>query len=533
MKNYIRDVIDRYIKHDYPEEVNQDFRTWLTDEERADEKEHELNKLWEATEAVTTPGYRDSLERMHELTGIGSRRRIYSLRTRLVVWRVAAALLITVSSISIYLALQNRQAPDLLQAYIPTAETRNITLPDGTQVLINSQSTLLYPQQFKGDTRCVYLVGEAGFKVKRDEEHPFIVKSSDFQVTALGTEFNVTAYPDEEEVTATLISGKVLVEYNNQQGQEILKPNEQLAYNKRTRSGNVLHPDMQDVTAWQRGEIVFRSMTLEEIFTRLERKYPYTFVYSFRSLKEDRFNLTFGQNASMEEVMGALSEQYQKDNEGVKVTYDPTGSGTGIEEAKNGNTDIGLASRALKDDEKDGLEQKVIALDGISVIVNAKNGVKDLTTQQVADIFSGKITDWSQVGGKSGKISCIGRESGSGTRDGFESATGTEDKCKLEQELTSTGAVISAVGSNEKAIGYASFSAVEGQDKIQGIKINGVTCTEDTIKDGSYKLQRPFCFITKKDGKLSEEAQKVYDFATSKDAADLIRNAGAVPVSES
>ena len=184
---------------------------------------------------------------------------------------------------------------------------RNITLPDGTQVLINSQSTLLYPQQFKGDTRCVYLVGEASFKVKRDEEHPFIVKSSDFQVTALGTEFNVTAYPDEEEVTATLISGKVLVEYNNQQGQEILKPNEQLAYNKRTRSGNVLHPDMQDVTAWQRGEIVFRSMTLEEIFTRLERKYPYTFVYSFRSLKEDRFNLTFGQNASMEEVMDIIA----------------------------------------------------------------------------------------------------------------------------------------------------------------------------------------------------------------------------------
>ena len=281
MKNYICDVIDRYIKHDYPEEVNQDFRTWLTDEERADEKEHELNKLWEATEAVTTPGYRDSLERMHELTGIGSRRRIYSLRTRLVVWRVAAALLITVSSISIYLALQNRQAPDLLQAYIPTAETRNITLPDGTQVLINSQSTLLYPQQFTGDTRCVYLVGEANFKVKRDEEHPFIVKSSDFQVTALGTEFNVTAYPDEDEVTATLISGKVLVEYNGQKNQEVLNPNEQLAYNKRTRSGNVVRPDMQDITAWQRGEIVFRSMTLEEIFTRLERKYRIQLVYIF------------------------------------------------------------------------------------------------------------------------------------------------------------------------------------------------------------------------------------------------------------
>ena len=143
------------------------------------------------------------------------------------------------------------------------------------------------------------------------------------------------------------------------------------------------------------------------------------------SSKEKSATVSTNGSTSMEEVMGALSEQYQKDNEGVKVTYDPTGSGTGIEEAKNGNTDIGLASRALKDDEKDGLEQKVVALDGISVIVNAKNGVKDLTTQQVADIFSGKITDWSQVGGKAGKISCIGRESGSGTRDGFEGATGT------------------------------------------------------------------------------------------------------------
>lgn len=307
MKNYIRDVIDRYIKHDYPEEVNQDFREWLTDEAHTDEKELELNELWEATESKTVPGYQRSLQRMYDFTGIGTRRRIKTLHSRLMIWKIAASLLIAVSSVSIYLAMQNRQAPDLLQAYIPTAEMRNITLPDGTQVMINSQSTLLYPQQFTGDTRCVFLVGEAAFKVKRDEKHPFIVKSSDFQVTALGTEFNVTAYPNEEEVTATLISGKVLVEYDGQQKQEILAPNEQLAYNKRTRSGNVLHPDMHDVTAWQRGEIVFRSMTLEEIFTRLERKYPYTFVYSFRSLKADRFNLSFSQNASMEEVMDIIA----------------------------------------------------------------------------------------------------------------------------------------------------------------------------------------------------------------------------------
>ncbi len=307
MKNYIHDIIDRYIKHDYPKEVDRDFRVWLTDQEHADEKENQLNKLWESTESVTTPGYDRSLERMHEFTGMRARRKMHVLRSHLIIWRVAATLLIALSSVSIYLALQNRQAPDLLQAYIPTAEIRNITLPDGTQVMINSQSTLLYPQQFTGDTRCVYLVGEADFKVKRDEKHPFIVKTSDFQVTALGTEFNVTAYPNEEEVTATLISGSVLVEYNNRQEQKILEPNEQLAYNKSTCSGNVLRPDMQDVTAWQRGETVFRSMTMEEIFTRLERKYPYTFVYSFRSLKKDRFNLSFDPNASIEEIMDIIA----------------------------------------------------------------------------------------------------------------------------------------------------------------------------------------------------------------------------------
>ena len=306
MKNYICDVIDRYIKHDYPEEVNQDFRTWLTDEERADEKEHELNKLWEATEAVTTPGYRDSLERMHELTGIGSRRRIYSLRTRLVVWRVAAALLITVSSISIYLALQNRQAPDLLQAYIPTAETRNITLPDGTQVLINSQSTLLYPQQFTGDTRCVYLVGEANFKVKPDKKHPFIVKSDDFQVTALGTEFNVSAYPENQEISTALLSGSVLVEWGNLTQRTVLQPDEQLTYDKENRQFRVVHPDMADVTAWQRGELVFNEMTVEDIIRVLERKYNYTFVYSLNQLKKDRLSFRFKDKAPLAEVMDII-----------------------------------------------------------------------------------------------------------------------------------------------------------------------------------------------------------------------------------
>lgn len=307
MKNYILEVINRYIQHDYPDDIDREFRAWLTDEEHAAEKEHVLDDLWETTESETTPNYLHSLERMRDLTGIRIRRRVRNLHIRLMLWKVAAVLLISVSCISTYLALQNRPTPDLLQAYIPTAETRDFTLPDGTQIMMNSQSTLLYPQQFTGDTRCVYLVGEASFKVAKDEEHPFVVKTSDCLVTALGTEFNVTAYPDEDEFMATLISGKVRVEYNNRTQQIILNPNEQMTYKRSTHSACTLYPVMEDVTAWQRGEIVLRSMTLEDIFTMLERKLPYKFVYSYRSLKEDRFNFSFRPNASLEEVMDIIS----------------------------------------------------------------------------------------------------------------------------------------------------------------------------------------------------------------------------------
>ena len=162
--------------------------------------------------------------------------------------------------------------------------------------------------------------------------------------------------------------------------------------------------------------------------------------------------------------------------------------------------------------------------------MNEKCGVEDLTLEQVSDIFTGKITNWKEVGGSDLEISCIGRENGSGTRDGFESITGTEDACKLAQELTSTGAVLTAVASSENAIGYASLSAVEGQDGIKAVTIDGVACSEDTVLDGTYKIQRPFNLIVKEDAELSAQAQAFVDFATSSDANDLIREAGAVPL---
>ena len=232
-------------------------------------------------------------------------------------------------------------------------------------------------------------------------------------------------------------------------------------------------------------------------------------------------------STSMEKVIGALSEQFMADNSGVSVTYDPTGSGAGIEAASNGSADIGLASRALKDEEKaGGLTETVVALDGIAVIVNAGSKVEDLSVEQIAKIFTGEITDWSEVGGEAGKISCIGREAGSGTRDGFESITGTEGNCQYRQELTSTGDVITTVSQNPDAIGYASLAALK--DTVKALKVDGVEPTEATVKDGSYVIQRPFVLVTVEGKALSETAQKFFDYVTSPEAADVIAKAGAV-----
>ena len=209
-------------------------------------------------------------------------------------------------------------------------------------------------------------------------------------------------------------------------------------------------------------------------------------------------------STSMESVIGILSEQFMADNPDVTVTYDPTGSGTGIEAASSGSADIGLSSRALKDEETAaGLEGTTVALDGIAIIVNAENPVEDLSVEQIAGLFTGATADWSEVGGDAGSVAAIGREAGSGTRDGFESITGTEDTCVLSQELTSTGAVIEAVKSNPSAIGYASLSAVEGQEGIKAITVGGVACTEENVQNGSYEIQRPFVMVTNSATELS------------------------------
>ena len=241
-------------------------------------------------------------------------------------------------------------------------------------------------------------------------------------------------------------------------------------------------------------------------------------------------NVATGGSTSMKNVIAALTEGFAEIEPDVTISYDPTGSGAGITGATDKTLDIGLSSRALKDDEKNDVDGTIVALDGIAIIVNKDSKVADLTVEQLKKMFTGEITNWKDVGGDDGEIVLVGREAGSGTRDGFESIVDVKDSCKYAQELTATGAVISAVEANPLAIGYASLSAVG--DTVAMVTVEGVECSEDTVKDGSYKIQRPFVFVTNKSVTLSEQAQAFVDFATSKDAADLIRTAGAVPVNE-
>ena len=234
-------------------------------------------------------------------------------------------------------------------------------------------------------------------------------------------------------------------------------------------------------------------------------------------------------STSMEKVIGALGEFFMEANKDVTFTYNPTGSGSGITAVSEGRCDIGLSSRALKDEEKvGGLKETVLALDGIAIIVNPATPVNDLDLDTIAKMYTGEITNWKDVGGNDAEIVLIGREAGSGTRDGFESITGTKDACQYRQELTSTGDVITTVATNPDAIGYASLAALK--DSVKALTVGGVQATEDSVKNGSYVVQRPFVLVTKDGTELSPAAQAFFDYATSAEAAPIIAAAGAVAV---
>lgn len=246
------------------------------------------------------------------------------------------------------------------------------------------------------------------------------------------------------------------------------------------------------------------------------------------SLQTSSATVSTDGSTSMEKVIGYLSEAYMAENADTKITYNPTGSGAGIQAVSEGRCDIGLSSRDLKSEEAQNLNATVIAIDGIAMIANPQNSVSDLTIEQIAKIYTGEITNWSEVGGNDAPIVLIGREAASGTRDGFESITGTKDKCKYSQELTSTGDVVQTVSSNPNAVGYASLASVK--DTVKLLSVEGVTPTNETIQNGTYKIQRDFVFVTPKNKQLSEAAQAFMDYASSAEADEMITKAGAVPV---
>ena len=250
-------------------------------------------------------------------------------------------------------------------------------------------------------------------------------------------------------------------------------------------------------------------------------------MFTVCSAKQKSGTVNTDGSTSMADVMGALTEVFREKEPDITVNYSGTGSGSGISGVLDGTCDIGLSSRELKQEEiEQGAVAHVIALDGVAVVVNPKNTVTDLTTEQIADIFTGKITNWSELGGSDAPIAAYGREDGSGTRSAFEEIVGVEGTCVYTNEYGSTGDVIGNVASNENAIGYASLSAVD--ESVTAAKVNGVTPSEATVKDGSYTIQRPFVMVTRDGVELSEAAQAFLDFASSEEAAEYITAAGAV-----
>lgn len=238
-------------------------------------------------------------------------------------------------------------------------------------------------------------------------------------------------------------------------------------------------------------------------------------------------NVNANGSTSMKDVINALTEGFAEVQPDVAINYTGSGSGAGIEGVLAGTCDLGLSSRALTDEEKaEGAVENIIALDGVAVVVNPENPVTDLTTEQIAKIFTGEITNWSELGGEDAEIAVFGRENGSGTRTAFEEIVGVVDTCKYTNEYSSTGDVIGNVAQNPNAIGYASLSAVD--ETVSAVNVNGVAPSEATVKDGTYEIQRPFVIVTVEGTELSPAAQAFLEYAMSADVADIIAAAGAV-----
>ncbi|WP_294082713.1 FecR family protein [Proteiniphilum sp. UBA5384] len=305
--DYFKRIIDFFTRGKFSESGMQAFYEWLSDEAYSEEKDQTLKAFWDQTYHKADAKTRESWKTFRRKAGMKDK----TPHIRVRIWQSAAAVLLVISLSAVYTAYkfhENSSSIDLIEQYVPVATTDRVVLPDGSEVHLNSGSMLLYPEEFTGNSRSVYLSGEANFKVKQNKEKPFIIKSNDFRVTVLGTEFDMLAYPEDSLVRVTLFTGSIEASYNNLDEHTILTPNQQLVYNKISGASYIHHPDIEDVTAWQRGEIVFKGTTLNEIITVLKRKYPYEFVYYPEQLSNDTYTFRFKDDAPVKEVMEIISQ---------------------------------------------------------------------------------------------------------------------------------------------------------------------------------------------------------------------------------
>lgn len=309
MKNYIQKIINVFTASEHSENVTKEVHQWLLDDEHVNEKETALNTLWKETEGKVDVGTWTSLAKVYDKLGVGQQEAKPRFRMR--VWQYAAAAVVVLAvaiSGTFYFTKDMYSEIAMVEKFTPAGNMNIIELPDGSKVQTNSGTILLYPEVFKGDTRTVYLIGEANFKVKKNPEQPFIVKSTTMSVTALGTEFNVMAYPENEEIIATLIHGKIKVDCNNGKESYILNPGQQVTYLRTTSKSLLADANLEDVTAWQKGMFVFRGATMKEILSTLEQRYAITFQYNANLFNEDKYNFRFRENSSIKEIMDVMQE---------------------------------------------------------------------------------------------------------------------------------------------------------------------------------------------------------------------------------
>lgn len=308
MKNYIQKIISTFTAAEHSEKVTKEVHQWLLEEEHADKKEQALHELWEATEGTVNADTWTSLSSVYNKLGINQKS---ERKLRLKIWQYAAAavILLAVSVSGTFFLTKDRYSEvAMVQKFTPEGTMNYIQLPDGSMVQTNSGTILLYPEAFKGDTRTVYLIGEANFKVKKNPEQPFIVKSTTMSVTALGTEFNVMAYPENEEIIATLIHGKVKVDCNDGKESYILNPGQQVTYFRNSSTSTLANANLEDVTAWQKGMFIFRGVTIKEVLSTLERRYAVTFQYNSNTFNEDKYNFRFREKSTLQEILEVVKE---------------------------------------------------------------------------------------------------------------------------------------------------------------------------------------------------------------------------------